>query len=114
MDAKRKLFSDSPHCGGVDSNFSLQQDCTLSAGPQATKSEVTNLYPKQSVPFGSGIFEEMHWQQTAKDYDINIQNPYLAGAIFHLPWALLQPYPEGMDTDLLDRILSTWTSAGKK
>lgn len=72
------------------------------------------FYPKQNTPFGYGIFEMMHWRQMEQKPDANIDNPYLGGALFHLPWAMLEPSPGKLDTTFLDRLLRMWTSKGKK
>lgn len=81
---------------------------------QARGSVSEQFYPKQDTPFGYGIFEDMHWKQTANEPEANIENPYLAGAVFHLPWAALEPRKGALDTQMLDKLLSLWSTRGKK
>ena len=73
-----------------------------------------SLYPKQDIPFGYGIFEHMHWKEMKNKPGANIENPYLAGALFHIPWTALEPSKGKLDTKMLDKFLSIWVHAGKK
>lgn len=71
-------------------------------------------YPKQAGPLGYGIFEKMHWKQMKSEPQANIQNPYLAGAMFHVPWSALEPSRGQLDTKIVDEWLAAWGTAGKK
>ncbi len=82
------------------------------AGPEGIVSN--SLYPKQDIPFGYGIFEHMHWKEMKNKPGANIENPYLAGALFHIPWAALEPEKGRLDTRMLDDLLNTWSKKGKK
>ncbi len=88
--------------------------CHYPLTPLQAQDRENSFYPKQDQPFGYGLFEMMHWSVMTKTPDANIENPYLAGALFHLPWSAFQPTPDQMDTKMLDDLLRVWTQKGKK
>jgi ELWxxDGT repeat protein len=63
---------------------------------------------------GSGTFEHMNWNQMTTRPNADISLPGVAGAEFHISWAMVEPSKGTFDWSEVDSLLSTWHAADKK
>jgi hypothetical protein len=72
------------------------------------------FYPETEGPFGYGIFEKIRYEHMVNDPQVNIDNPYLAGAELLFTWSSVEADEGRYHWETLDRFMDPWFRSGKK
>jgi len=71
-------------------------------------------YPDKQGAFGYGLFQRLSSDDMQEDEPLNVNCPYLAGAVYYLGWAAIEPKEGDYQWDSLERLIKKWQDKGKR